>query len=82
MKIVCTEKVRFDSKVAMNVNSVAEIMKKNELRSFQSDYPNILQLTSEGSQRVKMDLNKRLLPEQKTIKTLKYNPQGFKITIN
>ena len=30
MKIIFTEKVvRFDSKVAMNVNSVAEIMKKN-----------------------------------------------------
>ena len=30
MKIILTEKVvRFDSKVAMNVNSVAEIMKKN-----------------------------------------------------
>ena len=33
-------------------------------------------------ERVKMDFNKRSFPEQKTIKTLKYNPQGFKITIN
>ena len=39
-------------------------------------------VTNQEPQRVKMDLNKRLLPEQKTIKTLKYNPQGFKITIN
>ena len=29
-----------------------------------------------------MDLNKRLFPEKKTIKTQEYNPQGFKITIN
>ena len=41
------------------------------------DVPNYSQ-----PQHAKMDLNKKSLPEQKTIKTLKYNPQGFKITIN
>ena len=29
-----------------------------------------------------MDLNKKSEPKQKTIKTLKYNLQGIKITIN
>ena len=33
-------------------------------------------------QHAQMDLNKKSEPKQKTIKTLKYNPQGFKITIN
>ena len=34
------------------------------------------------SQHAQMDLNKKSEPKQKTIKTLEYNPQGFKITIN
>ena len=35
-----------------------------------------------ASQRAQMDLNKKSEPKQETIKTLKHNPQGFKITIN
>ena len=34
------------------------------------------------SQSVKMDLNKKSLPKQKTIKPLRYKTQGFQITIN
>ena len=39
-------------------------------------------LRAVGPQHAKLDLNKKLLPKQKTIKTLRYNPKGFKITIN
>ena len=46
--------------------------------TFQKEMNDLTDMT----QRVKMDLNKRSFPEQMTIKTLKYNPQGFKITIN
>ena len=43
----------------------------------------LFDLTVSGwSQHAKLDLNKKSEPKQKTIKTLKHNPQGFKITIN